>query len=52
MYKIEHKSEVDTENNRFREWWVVTNGKRSYECGLQSSAEWLLAQLNCERHGN
>lgn len=46
MWTIEYDNEVGPNDDRFREWCIVTDGTRQYRCDTESDARWLCELLN------
>lgn len=46
MWTIEYDNDTGPNDEGFCEWWVVSNGRLSYECRSLHEAEWLCSLLN------
>lgn len=46
MWKVEYNKDTNTHDKYYWEWWIVTNGERSFECDNEDDAEWLCKRLN------
>ncbi len=42
---IEYENTVDV-GEGFREWWIVTDGHRKFNCYTEDDATWLATHLN------
>lgn len=49
-WKIEYDNDTGPGDERFWEWWTVTNGTRSFKCDNEADAKWLAELLNAQIH--
>lgn len=45
-WSIDYDNDTGPNDDYFHEWWVVTNGSRSFKCNSQEDADWLCNLLN------
>ena len=46
MWKIEYDNDVGSDDGGFWEWWVISDGNRSFESKDENDAKWLCDLLN------
>lgn len=46
MWDVRYGNGTGTNDDSFREWWTITNGKKSFDCKNEDDANWLCEQLN------
>ena len=49
-WEIEYENDTGPEDSGFWEWWVVTDGMRSFKCYSEASAKWLCELLDANTH--
>lgn len=45
-WTIEYMNDVDGHDENFREWWIVSNGQRTFSSESREDALWLCGMLN------
>lgn len=48
IWTIEYDNDTGPDDDGFAEWWIVTDGERSFTCRKEFDAKWLCDTLNGE----
>ena len=46
MWKVEYNNDVGPDDERFEEWWEITDGTTTYKATSAEEAQMLCDQLN------
>lgn len=45
-WTIEHDNDTGPNDESYHEWWMISNGDKSFKCTDEADAKWLCAALN------